>query len=80
MIIVIELKDLEPKIQSLYLQNRLSNFSIDYLPNSLFAIDEISNSEVEIFNFNKVCKLDNRWTGYEVHTGKTEIIIEITNL
>ena len=38
------------------------------------------NEEIEVFNFSRVCKMDNRWTGYEVHESKTEIIIEITNL
>ena len=36
--------------------------------------------EIEVFNLNKVCRMDNRWSSYEIHQNQTEIIIEITNL
>jgi len=36
--------------------------------------------DIEVFNFSKVCRMDNRWSSYEIHQNQTEIIIEITNL
>lgn len=77
MIITLSLKDLNSKIQSLYLQDRLHNFSIDYHPNKLYAVDWTLNEEVEVFDFNRIFKMDNRWTSYKIHTGRTEINIEI---
>lgn len=78
MTIHIPISDLEPNVRKLYLENRITQLGIDYQPNSIMGWCD--KEEIEVFNFSRVCKMDNRWTGYEVHESKTEIIIEITNL
>ena len=54
------------------------SLGIDYAPNSVMGW--VDGDEIEVFNFSKIFKLDNRWTGYELHRNKTEIVIEITKL
>jgi len=79
MTIHIPISDLSIEIRKLYLEDKLvGGLSIDYVPNTL--VSWYDGKEITIFNFNKVCKMDNRWTGYVIHKNKTEIIIEITNL
>ena len=78
MTIHISISDLEPKVKQLYLEGKVQSLSIDYLPNSIMGW--IDNEEIEVFNFSKVCKMDNRLTGYNLYKNKTEIIVEITNL
>jgi len=75
MTIHIPVSSLNLKIRKLYLEGKLKGFGIDYQPNSLMAWYE--EEEVEVFNFNKICKLDNRYTSYNLFTNKTEIILEI---
>ena len=75
MTIHIPVNNLEPKIKKLYLENKLIDLGIDYQPNSIIAWYD--GEEIEIFNFNKICKLDNRFTSYNLFQNKTEIIIEI---
>ena len=78
MTIHIPILDLKPNIRKLYLENKITQLGIDYAPNSIMGWCD--GSEVEIFNFSKVCRMDNRWSGYEIYQNKTEIIIEITKL
>lgn len=75
MTIHIPITDLDLKIRKLYLEDKLKGFGIDYQPNSLMAWYD--KEELEVFNFNKICKLDNRFTSYEIYLNKTEIILEI---
>jgi hypothetical protein len=75
MTIHIPVLSLDTKVKQLYLEEKLKGFGIDYQPNSLMAWYE--GEEIEIFNFNKICKLDNRFTSYEIYLNKTEIILEI---
>lgn len=79
MTIHIPISDLEPNVRKLYLEDRLvGGLSIDYSPNAL--VSWCDGKEITVFSFNKICKMDNRWTGYQVRENKTEIIIEITGL
>ena len=78
MTIHIPISDLEPKVRELYLENKIRSLGIDYMPNAIMGW--VDNEEIEIFNFSKVCKMDNRWTGYKLYENKTEIIIEIEGL
>ena len=78
MTIHIPISDLEPKIRNLYLEDKIKSIGIDYQPNSIMGWYD--GEEIEVFNFNKVCKMDNRWSSYEIHQNKLEIIIEITKL
>lgn len=79
MTIHIPISDLAPDVRNLYLEDKLvGGLSIDYAPNAI--VGWYNNKEVIVFNFSKVCKMDNRWSGYIIHKNKTEIIIEITNL
>ena len=78
MTIHISISDLEPKVKELYLENKIKSLCIDYQPNAIMGW--VGDEEIEVFNFSKVCKMDNRWTGYNLYQNKTEIIVEITNL
>jgi hypothetical protein len=75
MTIHIPVSSLDVNIKKLYLEEKLKGFGIDYQPNCLMAW--YGEEEVEVFNFNKICKLDNRYTSYNLFTNKTEIILEI---
>ena len=77
MTIHIPISDLNPTVRELYLADKLQGgLTIDYAPNCLMSWYE--GKEVVVFDFTPVCKMDNRWTGYEVYKNKTEIIIEIS--
>ena len=78
MTIHISISDLEPNVRELYLENKIQSLGIDYAPNSIMGW--VGKEEIEVFNFSKVCKLDNRWTGYKLYQNKTEIIVEIEGL
>jgi len=78
MTIHISIYDLEPNVRKLYLENKIKSIGIDYQPNSIVGWYE--GEDIEVFNFSKVCRMDNRWSSYEIHQNQTEIIIEITNL
>lgn len=79
MTIHIPITDLEPRVRKLYLEDKLiGGLSIDYAPNAL--VSWYDGKEVIVFNFDRVCKMDNRYSGYQIHKNKTEIIIEITGL
>ena len=75
MTIHIPVSSLSSKIKELYLEQKLKGFGIDYQPNSITAW--YKEEEIEVFNFDKICKLDNRYTSYNLFLNKTEIIIEI---
>jgi len=75
MTIHIPVSNLNSKIKELYLEHKLKEFGIDYQPNSIVAW--YGEEEVEVFNFSRICKLDNRYTSYNLFLNKTEIIIEI---
>jgi|TARA_B110000967_G_C18794571_1_gene515078 hypothetical protein len=74
MLITIHYKELESSISKLFIEDKLSHFVIDFEPNALFARD--GRKELEIFNFNRICKLDNRYSSYEIFIGPTEILID----
>lgn len=79
MTIHIPITDLEPRVRKLYLEDKLiGGLSIDYAPNAL--VSWYDGKEVIVFNFDRVCKMDNRYSGYQIHKNKTEIIVEITGL
>jgi hypothetical protein len=79
MTIHIPITDLEPRVRKLYLEDKLiGGLSIDYAPNAL--VSWYDGKEVIVFNFDRICKMDNRYSGYQIHKNKTEIIIEITGL
>jgi hypothetical protein len=82
MTIHIPISDLEPNIRTLYLENNIFELSLDYQPNAITGYFKNKGiyEEVELFNFSKVCKMDNRFTSYKIHKNKTEIILEIVGL
>jgi len=75
MTIHIPVYNLEPKVKKLYLENKLIDIGIDYQPNSITAW--YKEEEIEVFSFNKICKMDNRYSSYNLYLNKTEIIVEI---
>ena len=76
MTIHIPISDLEPNVRKLYLEEKLvGGIHIDYQPNALMSWYD--GKEIVVFDFTPVCKMDNRWSSYEIHKNKTEIIIEI---
>ena len=74
MLITVPLSSFSERVKKLYIAGELKNFGIDYQPNSLLAWH--GKEEIEIFNFSRVCKLDNRYCNYEIYLGPTEILIE----
>ena len=74
MLITIPLSQFSEKAKKLYIANKLKSFGIDYQPYALIAWYE--GEEIEIYNFSRICKLDNRYCNYEIYTGPTEILIE----
>jgi len=81
----IPVADLSPEIQELYTQERLGYFGIDYQYNNIIAGERKESihldekwKEIEVFNFTKYLKMDNRFSSYEIHLTPQEIIIEIT--
>jgi hypothetical protein len=79
MTIHIPISYLEPNIRTLYLENNIFELSIDYQPNAIVGYFKNNGlyEEVEVFNFSKVFKMDNRYSSYKIHKRKTELIIEI---
>ena len=75
MTIHIPISSLDYKVRKLYLEKKLKSLGIDYETNAITAW--YKEEEIEVFNFNKICKLDNRFTSYEIYYNKTEIILEI---
>jgi midasin (ATPase involved in ribosome maturation) len=82
MTIHITVSDLDPNIQELYLEDRIRNLCIDYQPNAIVGyIQDVENyKEIEVFNFSRICKMDNRFTSYRIYGRKTEIVVEIVGL
>jgi len=76
--IQIQVNDLEPRVRDLYREGRIKQMCIDYQPNAIMGW--CGNEEVEVFNFSKVCRMDNRYTGYELYTDEESITVEITKL
>ena len=75
MTIHIPITSLDSKVRQLYLEQKLKGIGIDYQPNSITAW--YGEEEIEVFSFNKICTLDNRFSSYNLHLNKTEIIVEI---
>lgn len=74
MLITIPFSSLTKEVKELFVANKLKSFGIDYQPNALMAWN--GNKEIEVYNFSKICKLDNRFCSYEIYFGPTEILIE----
>lgn len=74
MLVTVPLSSFTEKAKKLYIAGELKSFGIDYQPNSLLAWH--GDEEIEIFNFSRVCKMDNRYCNYEIYPGPTEILIE----
>lgn len=67
--------DVDPTIANLILGHKLEGgYSIDYALNSLVSYHE--GKEVEVYNFSKYLRLDNRWGGYEIQDYGTKIVIK----
>lgn len=79
MTIHIPISDLTEDVRKLYLEDKLvGGLSIDYHPNAIMSW--YNGKEIKVFDFSKICKMDNRYSGYIIHKNKTEIIIEITGI
>jgi hypothetical protein len=81
----IPINELPQEIQELYREGKLHHFGIDYQYNNITA--EIYNPslnlderwiEVEVFNFTKYLKMDNKFNTYDIDLTPTELIIKIT--
>ena len=80
----IPVTSLSKEIQELYKEYKLFHYGIDYQYNNITAeiyspsinLDE-RWKEVEVFNFTKYLKMDNRYNTYNIKLTPTEIIVEI---
>jgi hypothetical protein len=84
MTIKIPITTLPLEVQELYRENNLCYFAIDYQYNNILAsvkkesinLDE-RWEDIEVFNFTKYLKMDNRFNTYTIELTPTEIIIHI---
>jgi hypothetical protein len=74
----ISTSDLKPSVRKLYLGGKIKHMVIDYAPNSIMGW--VDSEEIEVFNFSNVCRMDNRFSSYELTSTESEIVIEITKL
>lgn len=79
MTIYIPITDLETKVRELYLEGKIIDIGIDYEPNAIVGYFKKNGlyEEIEVFNFSKICKMDNRFSSYKLFQNKMEIVIEI---
>lgn len=79
MTIHIPLDNLSPKIKKLYLEDKIKGLGFDYHPNAIIGYinSKEGYKEIEVFNLSRICKLDNRFSSYNIFKNKTEIILEI---
>lgn len=75
MIINIHYGEFNDKARKLFLKDRLNSFSIDYAYNSIMSWD--GDEEITVFNFDKVCKMDNRYNTYEIYQSEWGVTLEI---
>jgi len=76
MLLTIPYHQLSKEIREAYLTKKIKSFSIDYQYNSIMGY--IDGEEVEVVNFDKIFKLDNRFSGYELYFGENQIVVEFT--
>ena len=74
MLLTIPYHKLSKEIREAYLTNKIKSFSIDYQYNSIMGY--IDDEEVEVVNFDKIFKLDNRFSGYDLYFGDNQIVVE----
>jgi hypothetical protein len=75
MTIHIPITSLEKHIRKLYLENKITQMSIDYAPNHITGWN--GDDKVVVFDFSPLMRLDNRKSNYNIYTNPTEIIVEI---
>ena len=75
----IPINELTKEIRTLYIEDKLQHLNIDYLPNAIVSSIKGSNEEVIVYDFTKICKLDNRYVDYNIYKNSTEIVIEFIN-
>jgi hypothetical protein len=72
----IPINELTKEIRTLYIEDKLDHLCIDYLPNAIVSYIKGTDKEVIVYDFNPICKLDNRYTGYNIYRNSTEIVVE----
>jgi len=72
----IPINELTKEIRTLYIEDKLQHLNIDYLPNAIVSSIKGSNEEVIVYDFTKICKLDNRYVDYNIYKNSTEIVVE----
>jgi hypothetical protein len=78
MLIYIRPDELEPEFINSWKLGHITQPSIDYADNAIYAIFE--NKQVIIFYFKKYgYVMDNRFTSYDITAGKAGITINIIN-
>jgi len=76
MTITIPIENLNEKIKTSYLDGKIKNIGVDYEPNSI--VGWLKDKEVELYNFNNVLKLDNRYCSYEIRCSLAQIKLEFS--
>lgn len=74
MTVTIPFEQFNEDIKAYYSAEQINSLSIDYMYNAIMGY--INGVEVEIFNFSKICKLDNRYHSYNLYKGPAYITIE----
>ena len=75
MVVHIHYSDFGDKARKLFLEDTLGNCSIDYQHNSIMGWD--GDEEINVYDFTKICRMDNRFNSYELHHTEWGITLEI---
>ena len=76
MILTIAFEELNNDIKAYYAAGEVKGIGIDYQYNALLGY--VNGVEVEVFNFSKYFKTDNRYSSYEIYCAPTQILLEFS--
>lgn len=70
----INISELDEDMRKLYLEDKVTNLSIDYMYNAIMGW--VGTVEVKLFSFDNFFKSDNRYNSYNLYKNKSEIVVE----
>jgi len=75
MVVHIHYSHFGDKARKLFLEDKLGDCSIDYQHNSIMGWD--GDEEINVYDFTKICRMDNRFSSYELYHTEWGITLEI---
>ena len=76
MVLTIPFEELNDDIKAYYAAGEIKGIGIDYQYNALLGY--ANGVEVEVYNFDKFFRTDNRYSSYEIYCGPTQILLEFS--